>query len=61
MELIMKYIIEKLEKSKLIYKLHQLQKRLKRAEDNGYSNEKVEERKRKIFKLQEMIQNAKGK
>jgi uncharacterized protein YigA (DUF484 family) len=57
----MKYIIEKLEKSKLIYKLHQLQKRLKRAEDNGYSNEKVQERKRKIFKLQEMIQNAKGK
>ena len=61
MELIMKHIIEKFEKSKLIHKLHQLKKRLKRAEDNGYSEEKVEDRRRKILKLQEMIRNAKGK
>lgn len=57
----MKHIIEKLKKSKLIFKLHQLQKRLKRAEDNGYPEEKVSERKRKILELQEMIRNAKGK
>jgi len=54
----MKRIFDKFEKNKLIHKLHQLQKRLYRAIQNGYSEEKIQERKRRIEKLKESIKNS---
>jgi hypothetical protein len=59
-ELIMKHIIEKLEKYKLTHKLHQLQKRYKRARLNGYSD-KVEDYARRIEEIREKLRHAKGK
>jgi ABC-type phosphate transport system auxiliary subunit len=56
----MKHIIEKLEKYRLTHKLHQLQKRYKRAILNGYSH-KLEEYARRIAEIQEKLRHAKGK
>jgi ABC-type phosphate transport system auxiliary subunit len=50
----MKHIIEKLEKYRLTHKLHQLQKRYKRARLNGYSH-KLEEYARRIAEIQEKL------
>lgn len=55
----MKRILEKLDQFKLGHKLHQLQKRYKRARLNGYSD-KTEEYARRIEEVQEKLRNIKG-
>lgn len=55
----MKRILEKLDQLKLGHKLHQLQKRYKRARLNGYSD-KTEEYARRIEEVQEKLRNIKG-
>jgi hypothetical protein len=54
----MKKIFNKFESHKLVHKLHQLQKRLKRAIDNNYPKEKVEDRIRKIKKIKDAIRKS---
>lgn len=54
----MKKILYKWDKYKLGYKLHQLQKRYKRARLNGYT-EKQEEYKRRIEEIQEKLNHIK--
>jgi hypothetical protein len=55
----MKKILEKLDQLKLGHKLHQLQKRYKRAKLNGYSN-KMESYQRRIEEIQEKLKHIKG-
>lgn len=55
----MKRILEKLDQFKLGHKLHQLQKRYKRARLNGYSD-KTEEYARRIEEVQEKLRHIKG-
>jgi len=54
----MKKILYKWDKYKLGHKLHQLQKRYKRARLNGYT-EKQEEYKRRIEEIQEKLNHIK--
>jgi len=54
----MKRILNKYDVLKLGHKLHQLQKRLKRAIENGYPESKIDERTRRIKKLQNEIKQA---
>jgi hypothetical protein len=54
----MKRILNKYDVFKLGHKLHQLQKRLTRAVDNEYPQNKIDERTRRIRKLQEEIKQA---
>jgi len=54
----MKQILHKLDALKLGHKLHQLQKRYKRARLNGYSD-KMEEYARRIEELQEKLKHIK--
>lgn len=55
----MKRILEKLDQFKLGHKLHQLQKRYKRARLNGYSD-KTDEYARRIEEVQEKLKHIKG-
>jgi len=55
----MKRILNKYDQFKLGHKLHQLQKRYKRARLNGYT-EKQEEYARRIEELQNKLKNIKG-
>ena len=55
----MKRILEKIDQIKLGHKLHQLQKRYKRARLNGYSN-KIEDYRRRIEETQEKLKHIKG-
>ena len=55
----MKKLLYKLDALKLGHKLHQLQKRYKRARLNGYSD-KTEEYARRIEEVQEKLRNIKG-
>jgi hypothetical protein len=55
----MKKILEKLDQLKLGHKLHQLQKRYKRAKLNGYSD-KMESYQRRIQEIQEKLRHIKG-
>ena len=55
----MKRILEKIDQIKLRHKLHQLQKRYKRARLNGYSN-KIEDYRRRIEETQEKLKHIKG-
>jgi hypothetical protein len=55
----MKRILDKFDQLKLGHKLHQLQKRYKRARLNGYSD-KVEDYRRRIEELQEKLRHIKG-
>lgn len=54
----MKRIFNKFEKTKLVHKLHQLQKRLTRALENDYPKEKIDDRLRKIKRLKDIIKNS---
>ena len=54
----MKKILYKWDKYKLGHKLHQLQKRYKRARLNGYT-EKQDEYKRRIEEIQEKLKHIK--
>jgi len=54
----MKRILNKYDVLKLGHKLHQLQKRLTRAIENGYPQNKIEERTRRIRRIQEEIRQA---
>jgi hypothetical protein len=56
--LAMKRIMNKEDVQKLGHKLHQLQKRLKRATENEYPDFKISERIRRIRKLQNTIRQA---
>lgn len=55
----MKRILEKIDQFKLGHKLHQLQKRYKRARLNGYSD-KIEDYRRRIEEIQEKLKHIKG-
>lgn len=55
----MKRILEKIDQIKLGHKLHQLQKRYKRARLNGYSS-KIEDYRRRIEEIQEKLKHIKG-
>jgi hypothetical protein len=55
----MKRILEKIDQIKLGHKLHQLQKRYKRAGLNGYST-KIEDYRRRIEEIQEKLKHIKG-
>jgi len=55
----MKRILDKFDRLKIGYKLHQLQKRYKRARINGYSD-KMEDYRRRIEELQEKLKRIKG-
>jgi hypothetical protein len=55
----MKRILEKIDQIKLGHKLHQLQKRYKRARLNGYSD-KTEDYRRRIEEIQEKLKHIKG-
>jgi hypothetical protein len=55
----MKKILNKLDQLKLGHKLHQLQKRYKRAQINGYSH-KTEDYARRIEEVQEKLRHIKG-
>lgn len=55
----MKRILEKLDQFKLGHKLHQLQKRYKRARLNGYSD-KTADYARRIQEIQEKLRHIKG-
>jgi hypothetical protein len=55
----MKRILEKIDQIKLGHKLHQLQKRYKRARLNGYSI-KIEDYRRRIEEIQEKLKHIKG-
>jgi hypothetical protein len=55
----MKKILNKLDQIKLGHKLHQLQKRYKRARLNGYSD-KMDDYARRIEELQEKLRHIKG-
>jgi hypothetical protein len=55
----MKKILEKFDQLKLGHKLHQLQKRYKRAKLNGYSD-KMESYQRRIQEIQEKLRHIKG-
>ncbi len=55
----MKRILEKIDQIKLGHKLHQLQKRYKRARLNGYSD-KIEDYRRRIEEIQEKLKHIKG-
>lgn len=55
----MKRILEKIDQFKLGHKLHQLQKRYKRAMLNGYSD-KTEAYQRRIQEIQEKLKHIKG-
>lgn len=55
----MKKILNKIDQIKLGHKLHQLQKRYKRARLNGYT-EKMDAYKRRIEELQEKLRHIKG-
>jgi hypothetical protein len=54
----MKKILNKLDQVRLGHKLHQLQKRYKRARLNGYSD-KMEDYSRRIEELQEKLKHIK--
>jgi hypothetical protein len=56
----MKKLLYKFDAIRLSHKLHQLQKRYKRARLNGYSD-KVEEYVRRIEEVQEKLKHVKGK
>lgn len=56
----MKKLLYKFDVIRLGHKLHQLQKRYKRARLNGYSD-KVEEYARRIEEVQEKLKHVKGK
>jgi hypothetical protein len=56
----MKKIIDKFDEIRLGHKLHQLQKRYKRARLNGYTD-KVEDYLRRIEDVQERLRHVKGK
>lgn len=55
----MKKILNKFDQIKLGHKLHQLQKRYKRARLNGYT-EKMNDYLRRIEELQEKLRHIKG-
>lgn len=55
----MKKILNKFDQIKLGHKLHQLQKRYKRAQSNGYV-EKMDDYLRRIEELQEKLRHIKG-
>ena len=55
----MKRIFNKIDQLKLGHKLHKLQKRYKRAEENGYT-EKMNTYARRIDELQIKLRNIKG-
>ena len=55
----MKKLLYKLDALRLGHKLHQLQKRYKRARLNGYTT-KTEEYARRIEELQEKLKHIKG-
>ncbi len=55
----MKKILDKFDQLRLGHKLHQLQKRYKRARLNGYSD-KMENYARRIDELQEKLRHIKG-
>jgi len=54
----MKKVLRKFDRFKLGHKLHQLQKRYKRARLNGYT-EKTDEYKRRIEELKEKLKQIK--
>ena len=54
----MKRLLNKWDEIRLTHKLHQLQKRYKRARLNGYQ-EKMDEYKRRIEELQEKLKHIK--
>lgn len=54
----MKRLLYKWDKLRLSHKLHQLQKRYKRARLNGYED-KMEDYRRKIEELQEKLRHIK--
>lgn len=55
----MKKILNKFDQIRLSHKLHQLQKRYKRARLNGYST-KMDEYIRRIEEIQEKLKHIKG-
>jgi hypothetical protein len=55
----MKRILNKFDQIRLSHKLHQLQKRYKRAKLNGYSF-KMDDYVRKISEIQEKLKHIKG-
>ena len=54
----MKRLLNKWDEIRLTHKLHQLQKRYKRARLNGYQ-EKMDEYKRRIEEIQEKLKHIK--
>ena len=54
----MKKLLRKFDRFKLGHKLHQLQKRYKRARLNGYT-EKMDEYKRRMDELKDKLKNIK--
>jgi len=55
----MKKLLDKWDVYKLGHKLHQLQKRYKRARINGYENKQADYR-RRIEEIQEKLKHIKG-
>ena len=55
----MKRLLDKWDVYKLGHKLHQLQKRYKRARINGYENKQADYR-RRIEEIQEKLKHIKG-
>ena len=55
----MKRILNKFDQIRLSHKLHQLQKRYKRAKLNGYST-KMDDYIRRIAEIQEKLKHIKG-
>jgi len=55
----MKKILNKFDQIRLSHKLHQLQKRYKRAKLNGYSS-KMDDYVRRITEIQEKLKHIKG-
>ena len=55
----MKRLLDKWDVYKLWHKLHQLQKRYKRARINGYENKQADYR-RRIEEIQEKLKHIKG-
>lgn len=56
----MKKLLDKWDAIKLGHKLHQLQKRYKRARINGYQD-KQDDYRRRIEEIQEKLKHIKGK
>ena len=55
----MKRILRKIDKLKLSHKLHQAQKRWHRAQENGYPQTEIDEKRRLVEHYQELLKHIK--